>query len=205
MKSEDKKINEVYNLTYDDKFSKLDLEARHLYLNTDVDECCISDIVYSIIYYNMIDKGVPKEERKPIIIYINSPGGSVVDGYGVIDAITTSITPVYTVNLAQCASMGFLIFIAGHKRYSMPHAEFLMHDGSTAGWDSTAKMRDRMEFETVQLEQMNKEFIMSRINIDDAKYNEKYRVEWYFLPDEAKEIGAVDYIVGKDCLIEDIL
>lgn len=153
----------------------------------------------------MIDKGVPKEERKPIIIYINSPGGSVVDGYGVIDAITTSITPVYTVNLAQCASMGFLIFIAGHKRYSMPHAEFLMHDGSTAGWDSTAKMRDRMEFETVQLEQMNKEFIMSRINIDDAKYNEKYRVEWYFLPDEAKEIGAVDYIVGKDCLIEDIL
>lgn len=101
--------------------------------------------------------------------------------------------------------MGFLIFIAGHKRYSMPHAEFLMHDGSTAGWDSTAKMRDRMEFETVQLEQMNKEFIMSRINIDDAKYNEKYRVEWYFLPDEAKEIGAVDYIVGKDCLIEDIL
>jgi ATP-dependent Clp protease protease subunit len=205
MKSEDKKINEVYNLTYDDKFSKLDLEARHLYLNTDIDECCISDIVYSIIYYNMIDKGVPKEERKPIIIYINSPGGSVVDGYGVIDAITTSITPVYTVNLAQCASMGFLIFIAGHKRYSMPHAEFLMHDGSTAGWDSTAKMRDRMEFETVQLEQMNKEFIMSRINIDDAKYNEKYRVEWYFLPDEAKEIGAVDYIVGKDCLIEDIL
>ena len=205
MKSEDKKINEVYNLTYDDKFSKLDLEARHLYLNTDVDECCISDIVYSIIYYNMIDKGVPKEERKPIIIYINSPGGSVVDGYGVIDAITTSITPVYTVNLAQCASMGFLIFIAGHKRYSMPHAEFLMHDGSTAGWDSTAKMRDRMEFETVQLEQMNKEFIMSRINIDDAKYNETYRVEWYFLPDEAKEIGAVDYIVGKDCLIEDIL
>lgn len=205
MKSEDKKINEVYNLTYDDKFSKLDLEARHLYLNTDVDECCISDIVYSIIYYNMIDKGVPKEERKPIIIYINSSGGSVVDGYGVIDAITTSITPVYTVNLAQCASMGFLIFIAGHKRYSMPHAEFLMHDGSIAGWDSTAKMRDRMEFETVQLEQMNKEFIMSRINIDDAKYNEKYRVEWYFLPDEAKEIGAVDYIVGKDCLIEDIL
>lgn len=78
MKSEDKKINEVYNLTYDDKFSKLDLEARHLYLNTDIDECCISDIVYSIIYYNMIDKGVPKEERKPIIIYINSPGGAVL-------------------------------------------------------------------------------------------------------------------------------
>lgn len=205
MKSEDKKINEVYNLTYDDKFSKLDLESRHLYLNTDIDECCINDIVYSIIYYNLVDKGIPKEERKPIFIYINSPGGSVVDGYGVIDAITTSITPIYTVNLAQCASMGFLIFIAGHKRYSMPHAEFLMHDGSTAGWDSTAKMRDRMEFETIQLEKMNKEYIMSRINIDDAKYNEKYRVEWYFLPDEAKEIGAVDFIIGKDCSIEDIL
>lgn len=122
-----------------------------------------------------------------------------------IDAIRLSKTPVYTVNLALAASMGFLIFIAGHKRYSMPHAEFLMHDGSTMGYDSTAKMRDRMEFETVELEQETRRYIMSRTKIDEALYNEKYRVEWYFLPEKAKEIGATDYILGQDCELDEII
>jgi len=87
----------------------------------------------------------------------------------------------------------------------MPHSEFLMHDGSTMGYDSMAKMKDRMEFETVQLEKMTKEYIMSRTEINEKLYDEKYRVEWYFLPNEGKSIGAIDYIVGKDCSINDIL
>lgn len=195
----------IYNYCYEDKFAEEDLDNRRLYLNSDVDENAIDNIVYHIMRYNRIDKGIPKEERIPIILYINSPGGSVVDGYGVIDAILTSETPVYTVNVAMCASMGFLIFIAGTKRFSFAHSEFLMHDGSTMGFDSTAKMKDRMEFETIQLEKMTKEYIMSRTKINEKLYDEKYRVEWYFLPDEGKKIGAIDYIIGKDCSIEDIL
>jgi ATP-dependent Clp protease protease subunit len=197
-------IREVFNYCYGDKFDIEDLEERKLYINGGIDEDVIESIVYHILRYNKLDKDIPKEERKPIILYINSPGGSVVDGYGLIDTITSSTTPVYTVNQALCASMGFLIFIAGHKRYSMEHSEFLMHDGSTFAWDSTAKMKDRMEFETIQLERMTKNYIMSHTHIDEKTYDEKYRVEWYFLPDEAKGIGVVDYIVGKDCSIDEI-
>lgn len=199
------KIEQVYNYCYEDKFQQEDLEDRRLYLNGEIDENAIDNIVYHIMRYNRIDKGVPVEDRKPIILYINSPGGSVVDGYGVIDTILLSETPVYTVNVALCASMGFLIYLAGARRYSMPHSEFLMHDGSTMGYDSMAKMKDRMEFETVQLEKMTKEYIMSRTEINEKLYDEKYRVEWYFLPTEGKSIGAIDYIVGKDCSINDIL
>lgn len=170
----------IYNYCYEDKFAEEDLDNRRLYLNSDVDENAIDNIVYHIMRYNRIDKGIPKEERTPIILYINSPGGSVVDGYGVIDAILTSETPVYTVNVAMCASMGFLIFIAGAKRFSFAHSEFLMHDGSTMGFDSTAKMRDRMEFETVELEKETRRYILSRTEIDEQLYNEKYRCEWYF-------------------------
>lgn len=132
-------------------------------------------------------------------------GGCVTDGYSLIDAIRLSKTPVYTVNLALAASMGFLIFIAGHKRFAMPHAEFLMHDGSTMGYDSTAKMRDRMEFETVELEKETRQYILSRTKIDEKLYEEKYRVEWYFLPKTAKDIGAVDYIIGQDCELDEII
>lgn len=195
----------IYNYCYEDKYAEEDLNNRHLYLNSDIDENVIDNIVYHIMRYNRIDKGIPKEERTPIILYINSPGGNVVDGYGVIDAILTSETPVYTVNVAMCASMGFLIFIAGAKRFSFEHSEFLMHDGSTMGFDSTAKMKDRMEFETIQLEKMTKEYIMNRTKINEKLYDEKYRVEWYFLPNEGKKIGVIDYIIGKDCSIEDIL
>lgn len=197
-------IRENFNYCYNDKFNIEDLEQRKLYVNCGIDEEIIESIVYHILRYNRLDKGIPKEERKPIILYLNSPGGSVVDGYGLIDAITSSITPVYTVNQALCASMGFLIFISGHKRFSMEHSEFLMHDGSTFGYDSTAKMKDRMEFETNQLERMTKKYILEHTKIDDKTYDEKYRVEWYFLPDEGKDIGVVDYIIGKDCTIDEI-
>ncbi len=198
-------IQQIYNYCYEDRFQEEDLENRRLYLNGEIDGNVIDNIVYYIMRYNRIDKGISISERKPIILYINSPGGSVVDGYGVIDTILFSETPVYTVNIALCASMGFLIYLAGTKRYFMPHSEFLLHDGSTMGFDSMAKMKDRMEFETIQLEKMTKEYIMSRTNIDEKLYDEKYRVEWYFLPNEGKSIGAVDYIIGEDCGINEIV
>lgn len=205
MKDIDREISKIYNYSYADNFDIEDNEQRRIYLNGEIDESVVDTAVYHILRYNRLDKDIPVEERIPIKVYINSPGGSVSDGYALIDAIHLSKTPICTINLALAASMGFLIFIAGHKRYCMPHSEFLMHDGSTMGFDSTAKMRDRMEFETVELEKETRKYIMSRTNIDENLYNEKYRCEWYFLPTKAKEIGATDYIVGEDCDIDEII
>jgi ATP-dependent Clp protease protease subunit len=201
----DASAKKVVNLCMEDTFDIEDLEGRRLYINFGIDESVIESIVYQIMRFNREDKGKPVEERTPIKLFINSPGGDVCAGYGLIDAILTSKTPVYTINQAMCASMGFLIFIAGDKRYTMPHSEFLMHDGSTAGWDSTAKMKDRMDFELGELEQMTREYILSRTQITEDMYKEKYRVEWYFLPKLAKEIGVADYIIGEDCDIDEII
>ena len=200
-----KSSRSVVNLSLMDTFDIEDISDRRLYINSGIDDEIIESIVYCIFKFNREDKGIPVEDRKPIRLYINSPGGSVSAGYGLIDAIITSKTPVYTINQAMCASMGFLIFIAGQKRYSMPHSEFLMHDGSNFAYDSTAKMKDRMDFELGELEQVNKDYIMSHTKIDENLYKEKYRVEWYFLPKLAKEVGVVDYIVGEDCDIDEIL
>lgn len=199
------KAKAVVQLSYTDEFDITDLENRRLYLNGEVNDSVIESQAYHIMRYNREDKDKPVEERKPIYLYINSPGGEVVNGYGLIDAILNSKTPVYTVNLAQCASMGFLIFLAGTKRYAMLHSEFLMHDGSTFSWDSTAKAKDRMEFETIQLEKMTKQYIMSRTTIDEKLYDEKYRVEWYMLPEEAKSHQICTHIVGIDCEMDEIL
>ena len=138
-------------------------------------------------------------------MFLNSNGGSVADGFGIIDVILTSKTPVYTINQAYCFSMGYLIFLAGQKRYTMPSAEFLMHDGSTFAYDSTSKARDRLEFETGQLEKLVKKFVLERTNISEDVYTARYKDEWYMLPDEAKELGVCTDMIGKDCELDEIL
>lgn len=199
------KYEYIYNLELDDRFTEEDLENRCVYLQESVDSCSANEIIYHIFRYNRLDKGIPIWERKPIVLYITSPGGSVVDGFGLIDAILESETPVYTVNQAMCYSMAFLIFIAGHKRYSMKHSTFLCHDGSSFAYDSMSKLKDRMEFETGQMEERTKQYIIEQTDITEELYQEKYRKEWYMYADEAKEYGIVDFIVGDDCKLNDII
>lgn len=207
MTTDNKNKRSVVNLCMEDTFDIEDLEGRRLYINGEIDEAVIESIVYQILRFNRQDKdnNIPIESRMPIKLYINSLGGSVPDGFGLIDAIVTSKTPVYTINQATCFSMGFLVFIAGDKRYSMPHSEFLMHDGNNFSMGSTAKMKDRMDFELGEIEQMTKEYIIEHTKIDEKLYDEKYRMEWYFLPKLAKEVGVADYIVGVDCDIDEII
>lgn len=200
-----KDIKTVRNICVSDEYDIDDLECRRLFINDNIDAQVVDTIVYHILRYNRLDKGLKSEDRKPILLYLNSLGGSVPDGYALIDAIMTSKTPVYTINQGYCYSMGFLIFLAGCKRYGMPNSTFLMHDGSSVAWDSTAKLKDRMDFETHQVEERTKKYIMSRTTINENLYNEKYRVEWYFYPEEAKEHGIADYIVGQDCTIDEII
>lgn len=198
-------IKSVINMDYEDKYDIEELNGRRLYINGGIDECVIDTICFHIMRYNREDIGKPKNERTPIKLYINSNGGSVTDGFGLIDTILMSETPVYTINQATCYSMGFLIFLAGNKRFSMPHSTFLCHDGSSMAFDSMSKLKDRMEFETTQMEQHIKEYVISRTGMDENLYKEKYRVEWYMYPEEAKENGVVTDIVGKDCDINEIL
>ena len=201
----EKERKEVFNFCWMDQFNMEDLNERRLYLNSEVDEQCIGDLAYHILRYNRIDKGLSVEERKTIILYINSPGGSVSDGYGLIDAIITSKTPVYTVNQGMCMSMGFLIAIAGHKRFAMPHSEYLMHEGYTGVIDNMSKAKDRIDFEAGELEAATRKFVLEHTNITEELYEKKYRCEFYFLPDTAKELGVADAIVGVDCDIDEIV
>lgn len=199
------KIEETLTYNYFDMYEVEELENRRLYINGEIDSDVINTIVYHIMRYNREDHRIAIIDRKPIRLYISSVGGSVVDGYALIDAISTSKTPVYTINQAYNYSMGFLIFLSGKKRFAMPNSTFLMHDGSSVTCDSTAKAKDRMEFESNQVEKRTKEYIMSHTNINEKLYDEKYRVEWYMYPEEAKKNGVCDYIVGIDCDIDEIL
>lgn len=202
---ENEMVGENINYCLEDIFTLEDIENRRIYLNCDIDSKAAEHAVYYILRYNRMDIGKQVEERKPITIYLNSKGGSVTAGFAIIDAMIHSKTPVHTVNLAECYSMGFLIFVAGEKRYAMPSSTYLCHDGSSYVYDSIGKLKDRMEFELGQMEERIKKYVVSRTNIAEKMYVKNYRKEWYFYPEEAKNLGVVTHIVGIDCDIDEIL
>jgi ATP-dependent clp protease proteolytic subunit 2 len=189
-------VNEVFYLK--------NLKDRKLFLTCDIDECIIDDIVSHILQYNADDKGKSVEERKPILLYCSSNGGNVDPGFELIDVIRQSKTPVYTINLGYQYSMGFLIGLAGHKRYGSKTAKYLMHDGSNFIYNSGAKAQDQMEFNK-RIEARVKEYVLDRTKITSEMYDAQMRKEWYMFSDEAKELGVTDYIIGEDCDLDEII
>lgn len=188
----------------DEIFYLKDLKQRKLFLNTDVEQLSVGEIVKHIMQYNKEDIGIEPNKRTPIILYVSSNGGEVDSGFELIDVIMASKTPVFTVNLGYQYSMGFLIGLAGTKRFAMRNAKFLMHDGSNFVYNSGAKAQDQMEFQR-RVEDRIKQYILSRSKITSKEYDSKLRVEWYLFADEAKDKGFCDYIIGDDCDIDEVI
>lgn len=187
-----------------DLFFLKDLQQRKLYFSADITQGTVLEAAKHILQYNTEDEGIEPEKRKPILLYLTSNGGEVDSGFELIDVIQNSKTPVYTVNLGYQYSMGFLIGLAGHKRYATSNAKFLMHDGSNFVYNSGAKAQDQMEFQR-KIEERVKQYILSHSKLTSKEYDSKLRVEWYMFADEAKEKGFVDYILGEDCDISEVI
>ena len=187
----------------EDVFYLRDLKQRKLFISTNICQETVDDAIRHIMQINREDMGVARENRKPIILYVTSNGGDVDAGFALIDVILSSETPVYVINQGYQYSMGFLIGLAGHKRFAMPHAKFLMHDGSQFIYNSGAKAQDQMEFNK-RMEERIKQYVLSRTEITSEMYDSQMRKEWYMFADEAKKLGVTDYIIGEDCTINDI-
>ena len=201
----------IQNGCLEDLFWLQDLKLRKLYLNYDIDQSNIHEIVRHILQINAEDAGLDPSERKPILLYVVSNGGEVDSGFELIDVIRASKTPVYTINLGYQYSMGFLIGIAGHKRFAMHNAKFLIHDGSNFVYGSGNKGQDQIAFNR-RVEERIREYILSSSTLEgearealEKEYDSKVRVEWYMFADEAKEKGFTDYIIGEDCDLNDII
>lgn len=187
-----------------DIFYVQDLKQRKIWFSEPIFQENVDDLVHHILQFNKEDKDIPVEDRQPILLYFTSSGGSVDVGFQLIDVITCSRTPVYIINTGYQYSMGFLVGLAGHKRFATKNAKFLMHDGTSMAFDSSAKVNDIVEFRRKE-EKRIKAFVLSRSNITEELYDKQFRVEWYMYGDEAKEMGFVDYVIGEDCSIDDIV
>ena len=161
----------------------------------DPDQTITQELVWQILRYNSDDKDKKPEDRQPIVLYIDSPGGDITEGFSLISTIKASKTPVWTVNIGEWSSMGFLIGIAGKRRFSLKHVTFLMHDGSFFTYDSGSKAQDRAKFNERFQKEIIKKHVLECTKINEALYEQRLREEWYMLASDAKEYGVIDEIV----------
>lgn len=183
---------------YDEQVRAM-LGERKLMINSEITDTVFENVALRILQFNQEDDCIDNPEwRRPIWLYINSVGGDVFAGMNLINVIRASKTPVYTVCFAQCASMAFHIFIAGHKRFSFADSVLMLHDGEISIANTDSKVRDFMHFSDALNERL-KRHVLKHTAITEELYDKNHSRDWYFFADtEGKELGCVDYVIGKE-------
>ena len=119
----------------------------------------------------------------------------------VLDAILASKTPVYTVNMGLAASAACVILVAGHKRFTMPHAHALWHSGS-GGLSGTMEQLQSATKHLDTVDDQMQALFLDRTKVELKAYKKQKDRDWYFTADQMLESGLVDVIVAS---IDEIL
>ena len=93
------------------------------------DDYALLELGKVIIQMNIDEKDIPKEELKPIYIFLHTWGGDIYQGSFFADLLIASRIPIVTVAMGVTMSAGFEILIAGHRRYAFKHSQTLVHAG----------------------------------------------------------------------------
>lgn len=145
-----------------------------------------SYIIYRILQWNEEDKGIPVNDRKPITIWIDSPGGLLNTTIGICDAIRQSITPVIGINMNEAMSGASAIFASCHYRYAFPHASFLLHLGSGGAVGTYQQNKAQQQHYDHLIEQL-KDIYYTSLKLDTPEMREKFDKlidgEWYLYAD----------------------
>ncbi|NED94604.1 ATP-dependent Clp protease proteolytic subunit [Phytoactinopolyspora alkaliphila] len=178
--------------TLDDQLATRLLHQRIIVLGTEVDDQVANRLCAQMLLLSAEDA------RGDISLYINSPGGSVSAGLAIYDTMRLIPNDVSTLAMGLAASMGQFLLCAGTagKRFILPHAQVLMHQGS-AGFGGTAA---DVEIYAEQLERTSA--LMTRLTAEHTGRPEEVierdsqRDRW-FTAGEARDYGFVDHIVER--------
>ena len=114
-------------------------ENRTFYIDYEIEEdYSLLEFAKVIIQMNIEEKDIPEDQLKPCYVWIHSYGGEIEQAEFVCDLLKSSRIPIVTIGMGACMSAGFLLFLAGKRRYAFPHTQMMAHSGS-AGFQGTAE------------------------------------------------------------------
>ena len=129
MASNERQKKNSVSTRINDRIDSTVLEARRIFIFDVIDSKSANDIIRKLWYLELTEPG------KPILLIINSPGGSVDAGLAIWDQIHMISSPVTTLVSGLAASMGSILSLAATsgKRYATPYARFMLHQPLLAG------------------------------------------------------------------------
>lgn len=175
----------------DKKVEQRLLKHRIILLYEEIDEYSASEIVQSLI-------SLDTQNRKPIKLLINSPGGSVSSGLAIIDTMKAIGSQVHTYILSEVCSMAALVSICGDKRYITTNGTWMQHEMTGGSYDYISKAYDRAEYE-VRIEDKMQEIMREHTKLTETELKVGTRGELWFNAKQCIEKGICDKIITKLC------
>jgi len=177
-----------------DVFSRLIMD-RIIFLGTAVDDNVANIINAQLLFLESADA------KKDILLYINSPGGSVYAGLGIYDTMQYVGPEVATICTGLAASMGAFLLVGGAigKRSALPHARVMIHQPSGGVQGPSADI----EITAREILKLRKEIYDIYAARTGKTYEEIHRDsdrDYWLRADEAKEYGLIDEVLERKAL-----
>ena len=168
------------------------LDARILMLADEVSDDSAHRLVSEMLALSADDP------RSDICLFVNSPGGSVLAGLAVYDVMQLIPNDVVTVATGLAASMGQVLLCAGAagKRFALPNAQVLMHEGSAGIGGSAADVAIQADNLVATVDRMRSIIARHTGRSIDEVGRDVGRDRW-FDAEEAREYGFVDEVVAS--------
>lgn len=176
-----------------DIFSRL-LAERVIFLDEHIDPVPSSIVVAQLLFLEAEDP------NKDIFFYINSPGGSITDGFAIYDTMNHIKCDVSTICVGSCASMAAFLLSSGTpgKRCILPNAEVMIHQPLAS---LPKKQISDIDIHVDRMHDLKRNLIKILANNCKKSYDEmlKYTDRDYFMSaQEAIKFGIVDKILYPD-------
>jgi ATP-dependent Clp protease protease subunit len=175
-----------------DIYSRL-LKDRIIFIGSEINDAVANAVIAQLLFLEKEDS------TKDIDLYINSPGGSVVDGLAIYDTMQLVKPHISTICVGLAASMGAVLLAAGAagKRYALPNAKIMIHQpwGGFRGQASDIEIHARDMLLTKK--RLNE--ILAKHTGQNVKTIEKDTDrDTFFSAEDAKKYGVIDQIIEND-------
>ena len=174
-----------------DIYSRL-LQDRVIFLSDEVNDVTASLVVAQLLFLESQDPD------KDIVLYINSPGGSITAGMAIFDTMNYIKCDVSTVCVGMAASMGAFLLAAGAKgkRLALPNSEIMIHQplGGMQGQATDIKIHaDRI----IRMRRTLNEILAKQTGRPVEEIERDTERDNFLSAEEAKAYGLIDEVIDK--------
>ncbi len=172
-----------------DIYSRL-LKDRIVFIGTEIDDQLANAVIAQLLF---LEKEDPS---KDIDIYINSPGGTVIDGLAIYDTMQLIKPDVSTICVGLSASMGAILLTGGAKgkRFALPNSRLMIHQPAGGVHGSASDVEIQVKEIIVARERLY-DIIAHHTGKKSAQVAKDADRDKYFSPEEARDYGLIDEII----------